>query len=163
MPSGEVCVRLQIWDVAGQDRFEHLTRLTFQGASAVIIVCDLSRSKAIEKVRGWKEEVERKLGEVECLVVGNKIDLLSGSEGFLASTSLRTVCDSCGIKTVKISSAKEGEGVEDAFNYIIRKVYNEKNFMKVKKKNLDLRETRRVYKQEKDVTKLREEGWCTIS
>jgi GTPase SAR1 family protein len=36
-------VRLQLWDIAGQDRFQKLTRAYFTHAKGVVIVCDVSR------------------------------------------------------------------------------------------------------------------------
>lgn len=36
-------VRLQLWDIAGQDRFAKLTRAYFRNANGVIIVCDVTR------------------------------------------------------------------------------------------------------------------------
>ena len=36
-------VRLQLWDIAGQDRFQKLTRAYFSKARGVVIVCDVSR------------------------------------------------------------------------------------------------------------------------
>lgn len=36
-------VRLQLWDIAGQDRFQKLTRAYFSNAKGVVIVCDVSR------------------------------------------------------------------------------------------------------------------------
>lgn len=35
-------VKLQIWDTAGQERFDSLTKMYFNGASAALIVYDVS-------------------------------------------------------------------------------------------------------------------------
>lgn len=41
--TNKIGVRLQLWDIAGQDRFQKLTRAYFSKAKGVVIVCDVSR------------------------------------------------------------------------------------------------------------------------
>merc|ERR1712018_341992 len=41
-------IRLQMWDLAGQDRFNHLSRLYFNKAAGVLLVCDQSTEKSLE-------------------------------------------------------------------------------------------------------------------
>ena len=43
---------MQLWDIAGQDRFARLTRAYFRKAKAAVIVCDLTREGTFEAVRG---------------------------------------------------------------------------------------------------------------
>ena len=50
---GETLYRLQLWDIAGQDRFVHLARAYFKDASAAIVVCDASRISTILAGEKW--------------------------------------------------------------------------------------------------------------
>ena len=62
-PSAAVTTRLQMWDIAGQDRFTRLTRVYFSGARGAVIVCDAVRRGTVEAVREWKREIDDCLGE----------------------------------------------------------------------------------------------------
>lgn len=52
----ETNVVLQLWDIAGHERFGHLTHVYYKGAIASIVVFDLGRPATFEsvlKVSGW--------------------------------------------------------------------------------------------------------------
>ena len=49
---------MQLWDIAGQDRFQKLTRVYFKNAVGVILVCDVSRERTVEAIKGWKSEID---------------------------------------------------------------------------------------------------------
>ena len=45
--SEDLEIRLQMWDLAGQDRFNHLSRLYFNKASGALLVCDQGTEKSL--------------------------------------------------------------------------------------------------------------------
>ena len=51
-------VKLQIWDTAGQERFDSLTKMYFNGASAALIVYDVSDELSFEKAGKWVKELD---------------------------------------------------------------------------------------------------------
>lgn len=56
-------VRLQLWDIAGQDRFARLTRLYFRRAKGAIVVCDVTREGTFEAAGKWKQELDRMVAD----------------------------------------------------------------------------------------------------
>ena len=50
---------LQMWDLAGQDRFNHLSRLYFHKAAGALLVCDQNTEKSLEGIIKWKKELEK--------------------------------------------------------------------------------------------------------
>ena len=54
-------VRLQLWDIAGQERFGNMTRVYYRDAAAAFIVFDLTRRGTFEAVRKWKEDLDTKV------------------------------------------------------------------------------------------------------
>lgn len=71
-----------MWDIAGQDRFQKLTRAYFAKARGVVIVCDVSRDGTIEAVKNWKREVDEWAETSGCssipiVLFANKSDLLT--------------------------------------------------------------------------------------
>jgi small GTP-binding protein len=75
-------VRIQLWDIAGQDRFQKLTRAYFNNAKGVAIVCDVSRDGTVEAVAQWKKEVDGCIQSIDptasipVVLFANKADLL---------------------------------------------------------------------------------------
>merc|ERR1712236_208413 len=72
-------IRLQMWDLAGQDRFSHLSRLYFSKAVGAILVCDQASTNSLEGVVKWKKELDSKVTEhIPTVILANKEDLRSG-------------------------------------------------------------------------------------
>ena len=72
-------IRLQMWDLAGQDRFNHLSRLYFNKASGALLVCDQS-DKSLEGIIKWKKELDSKLCDTQAVILVNKDDLREEEE-----------------------------------------------------------------------------------
>jgi len=73
-------VSLQLWDIAGHERFGNMTRVYYKFAIAAIIVFDLSRPATFEAITKWRDDVNSKvvLGNQEpipVLLLANKCDL----------------------------------------------------------------------------------------
>ena len=65
---------------AGQERFGSLTRVYYQGASACVIVFDITQRRTFAAVSKWKVDLDSKVtlsnGQpVPCLLLANKCDL----------------------------------------------------------------------------------------
>ena len=72
-------LRMQFWDIAGQERQKVLSRNFYNGASACIIVFDITNTKSYEDVKEWKAEVDTKLGQIPTIVLANKVGSLNNS------------------------------------------------------------------------------------
>ncbi|GAB1285411.1 Ras-related protein Rab-7L1 [Apodemus speciosus] len=71
-------VRLQLWDIAGQERFTSMTRLYYRDASACVIMFDVTNATTFSNSQRWKQDLDSKLtlpsGEpVPCLLLANKV------------------------------------------------------------------------------------------
>ncbi|XP_020891881.1 ras-related protein Rab-32B, partial [Exaiptasia diaphana] len=54
-------INLQLWDVAGHERFGHMTRVYYKYAIAAVIVFDLSRPATFEAVSKWYSDISQKV------------------------------------------------------------------------------------------------------
>ncbi|KAH3764686.1 Small GTPase superfamily [Pelomyxa schiedti] len=87
--------KLQLWDTAGQQRFNALTRSFYRGAAGVIIVYDITKRKSFSQVPVWMAKVMQNCMTTipAIVIVGNKSDLkdlreVSYSEGKLLANSV---------------------------------------------------------------------------
>ncbi|KAM4044745.1 ras-related protein Rab-7L1 isoform 1-T1 [Anomaloglossus baeobatrachus] len=73
-------VRLQLWDIAGQERFTSMTRLYYKQASGCIIMFDLTSADSFRRCQMWKSDLDNKVtlsngDPVPCILLANKCDL----------------------------------------------------------------------------------------
>ncbi len=70
-------IRFQIWDLAGQPRFEVVRTLYYGGAKAAFFVCDVSKPTSIMNISNWINELWKNSGHgpVPFVILGNKSDL----------------------------------------------------------------------------------------
>jgi len=113
----KVTVKLQIWDVAGQSRFQILRPMYYRGSSGGILVYDVTRRRTFIVLEEWLEELHKALGkDIPLILVANKTDLpdriVEPSEG-------REFADNHNMPYVE-SSAKTGEGIIDIFEQLAR-------------------------------------------
>lgn len=82
-------VRMHLWDIAGQERFGHMTHVYYRDAVGAIIVFDVTRPGSFEGVLKWKSDLDAKVrvlledgtsAPVPCLLYANKSDLLQGDQ-----------------------------------------------------------------------------------
>lgn len=119
--------RLQLWDIAGQDRFASLTRPYYRNAAAAVIVCDLTRGSSIEAVRSWKDALEDKLDDLPVIIMANKCDLLASTyQAFAAGARMQQLCAEKNFQGWFIGSAKEDANVSKAFEFLVRCVITQK-------------------------------------
>ena len=70
-------IKLQIWDIGGQDRYKFLRQSFFDGANGALIVFDLSRWHTFEEIDGWLSDLREYAGEeIPFAIIGNKADLI---------------------------------------------------------------------------------------
>lgn len=77
---------MQLWDIAGQDRFTSLTRAYARGAVGAIVVADISESSTFSKATAWKsalDDVSQDMPngkKLPVVLMANKTDLLQVKE-----------------------------------------------------------------------------------
>jgi small GTP-binding protein len=106
-------VRLMLWDLAGEDVGAPLRLSYIHGASACLYVADLTRPETIVTAWGIAARVREQLGDMpSILLMLNKKDLYQEQD--TAADILKPFTENgCPIRQ---TSAKTGEGVEEAFS-----------------------------------------------
>ncbi|MEX0787389.1 MAG: Rab family GTPase [Anaerolineales bacterium] len=113
LPTGKV--KLSIWDMAGQDRFQVVRAGFYRGSRAAALVYDVTQLESLEHLPRWRDEILQAVPTQRFIVIANKTDLppAAGAEG---AEALAAAIDALYIPT----SALSGEGVPAMFEALAR-------------------------------------------
>ena len=118
--SEDVEIRLQMWDLAGQDRFSHLSRLYFSKAVGALLVCDQGNQRSLEGMVKWKKELDSKVNQtIPTVILANKEDLRSGENNSQEDLEMEEMARDLGASSWTRTSAKTGSGVEEGIRSLI--------------------------------------------
>eukprot|EP01061_Rhynchopus_euleeides_P002411 TRINITY_DN11851_c0_g1_i1.p1 TRINITY_DN11851_c0_g1~~TRINITY_DN11851_c0_g1_i1.p1 ORF type:complete len:399 (+),score=204.83 TRINITY_DN11851_c0_g1_i1:386-1582(+) len=121
-----VLIRLQLWDVAGQERYKSLTRVYYKEAAAAIVVFDCTQHSTLEGVEEWKRDIDEKVTlpdgrPIPCILLGNKADLDSSC---VSEKKLKAFADKNGFVGSFFTSAKTGLNIRESMDWLVSHVYN---------------------------------------
>jgi len=117
-------VRLFFWDIAGQEQFSFMRPTFYKGSKAAIIVFSHGpgEEKSFDSVPEWHDDIKKYCGDIPIILFGNKIDLVI-KEKIDDETVQKLVGERNFLGYYK-TSAKTGVGVYEAFQAIIKNLYN---------------------------------------
>ena len=106
---------LQLWDIAGQERWVNIRRPYYSGAKGVIIVGDLTRSNTFDQIeKFWIPDLTQDCSLVPIILLANKSDLSNKIE----KQWIDSLGERINTNSIFFTSAKTGENVELAFKLI---------------------------------------------
>ncbi len=111
---GDLTVNLLLWDLAGRDEVEDVPTSYLRGAAGILFVADGTRRDTFEQTFELRERARGAIGAFAALVALNKSDL--AAQWKLDEADYARLKQQ-GWQTVQ-TSAKTGEGVEDAFRWL---------------------------------------------
>jgi len=118
-------IKLQIWDTAGQERFKSLAPMYYRGASAALLIYDVTSPSSFNKVKDWVNELRINVPEdIIMVIVGNKIDKLSDrvkNRTLKPEVGGQDYARSVGASFIE-TSAKTKEGIEEVFRDIANRL-----------------------------------------
>lgn len=124
-------IRLQLWDIAGQERFGNMTRVYFKGAVGAVVVHDINKKgpNCFDAPRRWKKELDEHVGAggktadgkgVPTVLLANKSDLLG--DRALPTEALDKLVSEAGFYKWFDTSAKTGHNVDAAITALVEEV-----------------------------------------
>ncbi|TFG25386.1 MAG: GTP-binding protein [Promethearchaeota archaeon] len=118
-------VRLQIWDLGGQDHFAAVRPSFYSGAKGIIYVFDLTRRITFSNLLNWKREISRSVPEnIPSILIGNKSDLLENqNNNIMTSEDISEMKDKLHFSSYFETSAKENTGIHKAFIKLAEMLY----------------------------------------
>ena len=114
----EKVAKIQIWDTAGEERYRSITTAYYRGAAAILICCDCTNIESFNNVNNWVEEIGKYTDKdtVDKIILMNKCDL--EKERKVERSEIEKFEKESGLKVLEVS-AKTGEGIDKAFEYVI--------------------------------------------
>jgi small GTP-binding protein len=109
-------VTLMLWDIYGQDDYQTVQPSQLRGMAGYLLVVDGTRRATLETARQLQEKATQAVGPVPFLVLLNKADLASQWE--IDEQAVFKLAED-GWRVLR-TSARTGEGVEDAFLKLAR-------------------------------------------
>ena len=116
---GDIYVKLQIWDTAGQDRFRTMSSTYYRGADGAIIVYDVTSLESFNNVGRWLEDMNMYNKNVYKIIVGNKNDntssqTLSTDTKVVSTQEAQKLAERLDLKLFE-TSAKDDNNVKEMF------------------------------------------------
>ncbi|MHA1324953.1 MAG: Rab family GTPase [Candidatus Helarchaeota archaeon] len=110
---------LNIWDIAGHVKFQHIRQIFYEGASAFLLLYDITNEATFEGTSYWIEDVQKIIGKQVGVLIGNKRDLQK--ERMVSKETGKARAEQYKVEFLE-TSAKTGENVNEAFRTITHKL-----------------------------------------
>ncbi|MHA1913600.1 MAG: Rab family GTPase [Promethearchaeota archaeon] len=112
-----ISIKLQIWDVGGEERFRFLLPTYCLGANAAFLLYDITRPSSLDNISEWLNIVRQKGGQIPIMLVGSKLDLSASGRQVPRDYGIQIAEKNNMASFVEIS-AKDNVNVDDAFRVL---------------------------------------------
>lgn len=108
-----------LWDTAGQEEFDAITKAYYRGAQACVLCFSTVDRESYDAIEHWMAKVVEECGSgIPCVLVQNKIDLID--EALVQPDEAETLAKKLRVKFYR-TSVKEDLNVNEVFQYLARK------------------------------------------
>ncbi|GMH38179.1 hypothetical protein BSKO_06063 [Bryopsis sp. KO-2023] len=107
--------KMMVWDTAGQEEFDSITRTYFRGAGAAVLVYSTTDRAAFDAIPRWKARVEAECGDIAMAIVQNKVDLID--QAAMSNEEAEDMARKLGLRVYR-SCVKESLNVTEVFSYL---------------------------------------------
>jgi Ras-related protein Rab-5C len=112
-------VKFNIWDTAGQERYDALSVMYYRGASAAMIVYDITDESSFCRAKRWIRQLVHEIPVI--MLVCNKVDLIVSDSKRANMEDEKRYAHDNGVLFMDVS-AKSNHNVTEAFRLIANKL-----------------------------------------
>ncbi|UJR24845.1 hypothetical protein I4U23_006214 [Adineta vaga] len=122
----DTVIRLQLWDIAGQERFGNMTRVYYKDAVGCLVVFDITRESTFDAAAKWKTDLDNKVqlpngDRIPCVLLANKCDLVKDDLADNAQ-QMNEYCEEKGFAKWFETSAKDNINIDNAIRFLIDEI-----------------------------------------
>ena len=110
-------IKLQIWDVGGEERFRFLLPTYCLGATAAFILYDITNASTLDNIPEWLSIVRRRGGPIPIMLVGTNLDLAATSRQVPRELGIQ-IAERYHMASFVEVSAKDNINVNEAFRVL---------------------------------------------
>ena len=119
--------RIQLWDLAGQDKNCMVTKIFAKDSHGCIIFSDATNVQTREDTKEWKAAVDEVAifldgGKLPCIIVENKSDLIEENEKENLEKEIKEFAENNGFIGAFLTSSKTGENVNDSITFLLKAI-----------------------------------------
>ena len=119
--------RIQLWDLAGQDKNTCITKIFARDAHGCVVLADITNKESIQDSLKWKASVDDTArfmdgGYLPCVLVENKIDLVENKDVVSDETEIKKFANENKFDNHFRTSAKMGIGINECMDYLIKAI-----------------------------------------
>ncbi|KAM3843473.1 ras-related protein Rab-24 [Vipera latastei] len=139
MPVGGRTVTLGIWDTAGSERYEAMSRIYYRGAKAAIVCYDLTDRSSFQRAKFWVNELQNFEENCRIYLCGTKSDLLEEDKR-RREVDFHDVQDYADEIKAELfeTSSKTGQNVDELFQKVAEDYVQFTAFEVTEEKGVDL-------------------------
>lgn len=120
-------VRLQLWDIAGQEQSQTMSRVYYRGAMGALVVFDLTNSQSLEAAARWKRDLDSKVRlqsgrPLPAVLLANKCDARRGGRDDGLPAALDRFCQEHSFSGWFETSAKDNINIDEAGTFLVRQM-----------------------------------------
>jgi len=138
-----VDINVQLWDIAGQERFAGLSRIFYTHAVGALVVYDLTDRDSFEAAAMWKKDIDAKVffpngDKIPVLLLGNKADLVEDKtkQAAISDEQIDAFAKQHNFFASYKVSARTGLNIKDGLQSLVSKIVaNNRDQKKPKKED----------------------------
>eukprot|EP00879_Flechtneria_rotunda_P032272 GHRR01035451.1.p1 GENE.GHRR01035451.1~~GHRR01035451.1.p1 ORF type:complete len:265 (+),score=100.20 GHRR01035451.1:228-1022(+) len=116
VPSIGQDVHLYVWDTAGQEEFDSITKTYYRGAGAAALVFSTTDRASFDALPSWKVRVQEQCSDIAMVLVQNKVGLLD--KAVVSSGEAEAMARRLALKFYR-TCVKEDMNINEVFTYLI--------------------------------------------
>ena len=143
-------LRMQIWDTAGQEKFDAIASTYYKSTDVVLFVYSIDSMNSFESLKYWYENVKEKLEGDKYIIaiVGNKSDLIENE--VVSEDEARNFASERNAIFATISCKQTPEGIDCLFNNLLDELIKKNYFQPSKSYVLDNKKKHNIEKKKQN-------------
>jgi len=106
-------IKMQIWDVGGEERFRFLLPTYCLGADGAFFLYDITRPSTLDNIPEWVSILRQKAGAIPIMLIGSKLDL--EEQRVISTEQGKLIAEKNNFSAFAEVSAKTGQNINLAF------------------------------------------------